>query len=36
MPTILIIAGWRLFFYSNEDNEPILVHTEKADMEGKF
>ena len=36
MPTILIIAGWRLFFYSNEENEPIHIHAEKADMECKF
>jgi len=36
MPTILIIAGWRLFFYSNEGNEPMHVHAEKADMECKF
>ena len=36
MPTILIIAGWRLFFYSNEGNEPIHIHAEKADMECKL
>lgn len=36
MPTILLIAGWRIFFYSNEGNEPIHVHAEKADMECKF
>lgn len=36
MPTILIIAGWRLFFYSNKGNEPIHIHAEKADMECKF
>ena len=36
MPTILIIAGWRLFFYSNERNEPIHIHAEKAGMECKF
>jgi len=36
MPTILIIAGWRLFFYSNELNEPIHVHAEKAGMECKY
>lgn len=36
MPTILIIFGWRLFFYSNESNEPIHIHAEKADMECKY
>lgn len=36
MPTILYIFGRRLFFYSNEGNEPIHVHTEKGDMECKF
>jgi hypothetical protein len=36
MPTIIIINGWRLFFYSNEGTEPIHVHAEKADMECKF
>lgn len=36
MPTILVIAGWRIFFYSNEGTEPIHVHAEKADMEIKF
>ena len=28
--------GWRLFFYSNEANEPIHVHARKAEMECKF
>jgi len=36
MPTILLIAGWRFFFYSNEGSEPIHVHVEKGDMECKF
>ena len=36
MPTIIYIYGWRLFFYSNEGNEPIHIHAEKADMECKF
>lgn len=36
MPTILKILGWRLFFYSNENNEPIHIHCRKADMECKF
>ncbi len=36
MPTILEIMGWRLFFYSNENHEPIHVHAKKAGMECKF
>ena len=36
MPTILYIYGWRLFFYSNEINEPIHIHVQKGDMQGKF
>ena len=36
MPTILFIFGWRIFFYSNEGNEPMHVHAEKGDMECKF
>ena len=36
MPTILLILGWRLFFYANEVNEPIHVHCRKGDMECKY
>jgi Domain of unknown function (DUF4160) len=36
MPTILFLLGWRLFFYSNEGNEPIHIHAEKGDIECKF
>ena len=36
MSTILLIAGWRIYFWSNEDNEPIHIHAEKGDMESKF
>lgn len=36
MPTILVILGWRLFFYANEGNEPIHVHSRKGDMECKY
>ena len=36
MPTILMILGWRFFFYSNEGNEPIHIHAQKAEMECKF
>lgn len=36
MPTILFINGWRFFFYSNEGNEPIHIHVQKAEKEAKF
>lgn len=36
MPTILYVRGWRVFFYSNEGNEPPHVHARKGDTEGKF
>ena len=36
MPTILVILGWRLFFYSNEGNEPIHVPCQKGEAEGKY
>ncbi|KAF0108558.1 MAG: hypothetical protein FD146_444 [Anaerolineaceae bacterium] len=36
MPTILFIYGWRLFFYSNERNEPVHIHARKGDVECKF
>lgn len=36
MPTILLVQGWRFFFYSNERNEPLHVHARKAECECKF
>ena len=36
MPTVLFILGWRIYFYSNEGNEPIHVHGEKGNMECKY
>jgi hypothetical protein len=36
MPTILIIMGWRFFFYANEHNEPAHVHCQKGDAEAKY
>ena len=36
MPTILVILGWRLFFYANEGNEPLHVHCQNGDMECKY
>ena len=36
MPTILFVLGWRLFFYSNEGNEPMHIHARKGEAECKF
>jgi hypothetical protein len=36
MPTILLVRGWRVFFYSEESNEPIHVHAKKGDTECKI
>ncbi len=36
MPTILLILGWRFFFYSNEGNEPPHIHCKKGDAEAKY
>jgi hypothetical protein len=36
MPTILLVNGWRFFFYSNENNEPIHIHCQKSGKEFKF
>jgi hypothetical protein len=36
MPTVLNINGYRLFFFSNEKNEPIHIHIEKAENYAKF
>ena len=36
MPTLLLLDGYRFFFYSNENNEPAHVHVKKGDGEGKI
>jgi len=36
MPTVLYILGWRLYFYANENQEPIHIHAEKGDIECKY
>ncbi len=36
MPTILLINGWRFFFFADEANEPIHIHVEKAEKSCKF
>ncbi|MDP9374681.1 MAG: DUF4160 domain-containing protein [Chloroflexota bacterium] len=36
MPTVLRIAGYRFFFFSNEGNEPPHIHVQKAEQYAKF
>jgi hypothetical protein len=36
MPTVLLVRGWRVFFYANEGDEPIHVHAKKGDAECKL
>jgi len=36
MPTILMILGWRFFFYANEGNEPPHIHCKKGEAEAKY
>jgi hypothetical protein len=36
MPTVLLINGYRFFFFSNERNEPKHIHIEKAEKYAKF
>ena len=36
MPTILMMLGWRFYFYANERDEPAHVHCKKGDAEAKY
>jgi hypothetical protein len=36
MPTIITINGYRFYFYSNENDEPVHVHIEKAEGNAKY
>jgi hypothetical protein len=36
MPTLMRIAGYRIFFFSNEGDEPPHVHVERAEACAKF
>ena len=36
MPTVLREAGWRVYFYSHEPNEPAHVHADRAGGSAKI
>ena len=36
MPTILIVDGFRFFFYASDQNEPCHIHVNKGDGIGKI
>jgi len=36
MPTILLIQGFRFFFFSQEGNEPPHIHIEHGDKVAKY
>jgi len=35
MPTVLRVAGFRFFFFSNEGREPMHIHVEQAERHAK-
>jgi hypothetical protein len=36
VPTILRVAGYRFFFFSNERREPAHIHVDQAERYAKF
>lgn len=36
MPAVLFINGFKFFFYSNENDEPVHIHVKKGNAEGKI
>jgi hypothetical protein len=36
MPTVLLVRGWRFFFYANEGEEPPHIHVKRGDAQAKF
>ncbi|MEK9565084.1 MAG: DUF4160 domain-containing protein [Deltaproteobacteria bacterium] len=36
MPTVLLVRGWRFFFYSNEGQEPPHIHVKRGSAQAKF
>jgi hypothetical protein len=36
MPTVLLVRGWRIFFYADEGTEPVHVHARKGESQCKM
>ena len=36
MPTVITVNGYRFYFYSNENDEPVHIHIEKAEGNAKY
>jgi hypothetical protein len=36
MPTVFYFKGYRFYFFSRENDEPVHVHVEKAEASAKF
>ena len=36
MPTVLLVRGWRFFFYSNEGQEPPHIQVKRGSAQAKF
>jgi hypothetical protein len=36
MPTVFYFNGYRFFFFSNENDEPIHIHVEKGEGAAKY
>jgi hypothetical protein len=36
MPTVIIVRGFRFYFFSNENNEPVHIHVEKGNASAKW
>ena len=36
MPTVLVLNGYRFFFFSQEGSEPPHIHVEQADRVAKY
>lgn len=36
MPTVFTVQGFRFFFWSNENDEPMHIDVEKGGAEGKI
>ncbi|WP_276500033.1 DUF4160 domain-containing protein [Terrimonas pollutisoli] len=36
MPTVFYFKGYRFYFFSQESDEPVHIHVEKAEASAKF